>query len=154
MIKMVGKLPGKSSDGKRKNNERNHKSGGGSSGGRQGNNGRVGRGRGPSGRGGKNNDTNDHLENFVCYNCDKKGHYSTDCRAPKKNGNEESNMVSKVDFKNKFQSSLKNMLSKKEKQKNDKSNMELEDESLYMNVFDKLMEGKQNEIVIKMMLAQ
>jgi hypothetical protein len=26
-----------------------------------------------------------------------KGHYSTDCRAPKKNGNEESNMVSKAD---------------------------------------------------------
>jgi hypothetical protein len=41
------------------------------------------------------------------------------------------------------------MLSKKEKQKNDKNNMELDDESLDMNDFDKLMEGKQNEIVIK-----
>jgi hypothetical protein len=66
---------------------------------------------------------------------------------PKKNGNEESNMVSKADLKNLFQSSLKEMLSKKEKQKNDKNNMELDDESLDMNVFDKLMEGKHNEIV-------
>jgi hypothetical protein len=90
----------------------------------------------------------DHLKNVVCYNCEKKGHYSTDCRAPKKNGNEESNMVSKADFKNLFQYSLKEMLSKKEKQNNDKSNMELEDESLDMNIFDKLMEGKQHEIVI------
>jgi hypothetical protein len=85
----------------------------------------------------------------VCYNCDKKGHYSTDCRAPKKNGNEESNMVSKADLKNLFQSSLKEMLSKKENQKNDKNNMEFYEESLDMNVFDKLMEGKQHEIVIK-----
>jgi hypothetical protein len=36
MIKMAGKLPGKSSDGKRKHNERNnHNNGGGCSGGRQ-----------------------------------------------------------------------------------------------------------------------
>jgi hypothetical protein len=39
MIKMAGKLPGKSSDGKRKNNERNnHNSGGGRCGGHQRNN--------------------------------------------------------------------------------------------------------------------
>jgi hypothetical protein len=63
---------------------------------------------------------------------------------PKKNGNEESNMVSKADFKDLFQSSLKEMLSKKEKQKNDENKMELDDESLDMNVFDKLMEGKQH----------
>jgi hypothetical protein len=85
----------------------------------------------------------------VCYNFDKKGHYSNDFCAPKKNGNEESNMVSKAEFKNLYQSSLKEMLSKKEKQNNDQSNMELDNESLDMNVFDKLMEGKQNEIVIK-----
>jgi hypothetical protein len=85
----------------------------------------------------------------VCYNCNKKGHYSTDCRAPKKNGNEEFNMVSKADFKNLFQSSLKDMLSKKEKLKNDKSNMEFNGESLDMDFFDKLVEGKQHEIVIK-----
>jgi hypothetical protein len=36
------------------------------------------------------------------------------------------------------------MLSKKEKQKNDKTNMELYDDSLGMNVFDKVMEGKHN----------
>jgi hypothetical protein len=51
-------------------------------------------------------------------------------KAPKKNGNEESNMVSKADFKNPFQSSLKEMLSKKEEQKNDNSNMEVDDKSL------------------------
>jgi hypothetical protein len=72
-------------------------------------------------------------------------HYSTDCSAPKKHGHEEYNMVLKADSKNMFQSSLKAILSKKEKQKNDKNNMELEDESLDMNVFDKLMEGKHNE---------
>jgi hypothetical protein len=47
---MAGKIPGKSNDGKIKNNERNHhNSNGGRSGGRQGNNGRGGsggRGRG------------------------------------------------------------------------------------------------------------
>jgi hypothetical protein len=49
---------------------------------------------------------------------------------------------------------LKEILSKKEKQKNDESNMELDDKSLDINVFDKLIEGKQNEIVIKMIMAQ
>jgi hypothetical protein len=88
-IKMVGKLPGKSSDSKRKINERNnHNSGGSRSSRCQGNNGRVGRGRGGRrerrGRGGHNNDNNEHLKNVVCNNCDKKGHYLTDCRAPKK----------------------------------------------------------------------
>jgi hypothetical protein len=58
-------------------------------------------------------------------------------------------MVSKVDFKNLFQSSLKDMLSNKEKQKNEKTNMKIDDESLDMNVFEKLMEGKHNEIVSK-----
>jgi hypothetical protein len=58
-------------------------------------------------------------------------------------------MVSKADFENLFQSSLKEMLSKNKKQKNDKTNMELDDESLDMNVFDKLMEGKHDEIVSK-----
>jgi hypothetical protein len=41
------------------------------------------------------------------------------------------------------------MLSKKENQKNEKNNMELNDASLDMHVFDKLMEVKHNEIVIK-----
>jgi hypothetical protein len=45
--KMSGKMPGKSNDGKRKNNERNHhNSNGGRSGGHQGNSGQGGRGRG------------------------------------------------------------------------------------------------------------
>jgi hypothetical protein len=58
-------------------------------------------------------------------------------------------MVSKMDFENLFQSSLREMLSKKENQNNNKSNMELSDESLDMNIFDKLMEGKHHEIEIK-----
>jgi hypothetical protein len=55
-------------------------------------------------------------------------------------------MVSKADFKNLFQSPLKETLSKKEEQESDESNMELDVE---MNVFDKLMEGKQTETLIK-----
>jgi hypothetical protein len=50
IAKMAGKIPGKSNDGKRKNNELdNHNNNGGRIGGRQGNNGRGergGRGRG------------------------------------------------------------------------------------------------------------
>jgi ribosomal protein L13 len=75
----------------------------------------------------------------------QKGHYSTDCSAPRKNDNENSNMVSKADFKKLFQSSLKDMLTKKEKQKRNKDNMQVDDESLDMNVFGKLMEGKHTD---------
>jgi hypothetical protein len=56
-------------------------------------------------------------------------------------------MVSKADFKNLFQSSLKDMLTKKEKQTTKKDSMDDDDESLDMNVFEKLMEGKHKEIV-------
>jgi hypothetical protein len=65
-----------------------------------------GRGRGRGGRGGQTNNS-DHLQNVECFNCGKKGHYSTDFSQPRKNNNENSNMVSKADFKNLFQSSLK-----------------------------------------------
>jgi hypothetical protein len=75
-----------------------------------------------------------------CFNCGKKGHYSTDCPLPRKNDNEQSNMVYKADFKNLFQSSLKEMLTKKDKQA--KKNAEGNYDSLDMNVFEKLMEGK------------
>jgi hypothetical protein len=51
-------------------------------------------------------------------------------------------MVSKADFKNLFQSSLKDMLTKKGKKAKKKDNMEVDDESLDINVFEKLMEGK------------
>jgi hypothetical protein len=44
-------------------------------------------------------------------------------------------MVSKADLKNIFQSSLKDMLTKKEKQANKKENDEGDDDSLDMNVF-------------------
>jgi hypothetical protein len=83
----------------------------------------------------------------IVSNCGKKGHYSTDCSAPRKNDNENSNMVSKEDFKNLFQYSLKEMLTKKEKQTKKKDNMEVDDESFDMNVFEKLMEGTHTEIV-------
>jgi hypothetical protein len=56
-------------------------------------------------------------------------------------------MVSKAHFKNLFQSSLKNMLTKKENQTKKKDSMDVDDESLDMNVFFKLMEGKHKEIV-------
>jgi hypothetical protein len=72
----------------------------------------------------------------------KKGHYSTNCSAPRKDDTENSNMTSKVDFKNLFQFSLKVMLTKKKKYTKKKENVEVNDESLDMNVFEKLMEGK------------
>jgi hypothetical protein len=87
------------------------------------------------------------LKSVECFNCDKKGHYSTDCSLPRKNDNEQSNMVSKSDFKNMFQSSMKEMLTKKDKQA--KKNTEGDDDSLDMNVFEKLMEGKQPMFVTK-----
>jgi hypothetical protein len=77
----------------------------------------------------------------------QKVHYSTDCSTPRKNDNENPNMVSKADFKNLFQSSLKDMFTKKNKQTKKKDNMEVDDESLDMTVFEKLMEGKHTEIV-------
>jgi hypothetical protein len=58
-------------------------------------------------------------------------------------------MVSKSDFKNLFQSSLKEMLTKKYKQAKKKENAEGDDESLDMNVFEKLMEGNHTKIVNK-----
>jgi hypothetical protein len=56
-------------------------------------------------------------------------------------------MVSKSDFETMFQSSLKEMLTKKYKQT--KKNTEGDDDSLDMNVFEKLMEGKHTNIVNK-----
>jgi hypothetical protein len=125
-------------DGK-KNNERNHhNTNGGCSGGRQGNNDQGGR-RGSRGRRGgrgvRGINNSEHLKTIESFNCGKKGHYSTDCSTPRKNDNENSNMVSKADFKNLSQSSLKDMLTKKEKQTKKKDNMEVDDESLDMNVF-------------------
>jgi hypothetical protein len=58
------------------------------SGGRQGNNvrvGRGGRGRGRGGRGGRGSNNSEHLKTVECFNCGKKGHFSADCSAPRKN---------------------------------------------------------------------
>jgi hypothetical protein len=114
---MAGNMPGKSNYGKRKNNERNHhNSNGGRSSDREGNNdrgGRGGRGRCRGGRDRRSNNNSEHLKTVECFNYGKKGHYSTDCSAPRKNDNENSNMVSKADIKSLFQSSFKDMLTKK-----------------------------------------
>jgi hypothetical protein len=137
MLQMAGKSPGRSSEGKRENNERSaHNNNDGRSGGCYSNSILGGRGRGRvcgCGRG-HNNDQNDHLKNITCYNCDKKGHYSSDCKAPKKNGNENSNMVSKADFKNLFQSSIMEMLTKRENKKKEKDSTDMDEKSLDMNV--------------------
>jgi hypothetical protein len=58
-------------------------------------------------------------------------------------------MVYKSDFKDLFQSSLKEMLTKKDKQAKKKENAEGDDDSLDTNVFEKLMEGKHPKIVNK-----
>jgi hypothetical protein len=142
---MAGKNPNKSNEGKRKNSDRNHhNSNGGRSSTRHDNNNRGGRGRGHGVRGGWTNNS-EHLQNVECFNCGKKGHYSTDCSLPRKNNNENSNMVSKADFKNLFQTSFKDMFTKKGKKEN--NNAEGDDDYLDMNVFQKLMEGKQQMFV-------
>jgi hypothetical protein len=147
IAQMAGKNPNKSNDNKRKNSDRNHhNSNRGRSSTRHSNNNRGGRGRGRGGRGGRGNNS-EHLQNVECFNCGKKGHYSTECSLPKKNNNENSNMVSKSDFKNLFQSSFKDMLTKKYKQP--KNNAEGDDDYLDMNGFQKLMEGKQPMFVNK-----
>jgi hypothetical protein len=144
IAQMAGNNPHNSNDNRRKNSDRDHhNSNGGRSSTRHSNNnrgGRSGRGRGRGDRDGQTNNS-EHLQNVDCFNCDKKMHYSTDCSQPIKNNNESSNMVSKADFKNLFQSSLKDMLTKKDKKA--KNNTEGDDDSLDMNVFEKLMEGKQ-----------
>jgi hypothetical protein len=55
-------------------------------------------------------------------------------------------MVSKADFKNLIQSSIKEIFTKREKQKKDKASTDMDEESLDMNVFD-MFTGKHNEIV-------
>jgi hypothetical protein len=147
---MAGMNPNKSNDGKRKNSDRNHhNSNGGRSSTRDGNTsrgGRGGRGRGRGGRGGRGYNSG-YLKNVDFFKCRKKGHYSTECSLPRKNDNEHSNMVSNADFKNLCQSSMKDMLTKKDKKV--KKNAEGDDDSLEMNVFEKLMEGKQPMSVTK-----
>jgi hypothetical protein len=153
IARMAGKMSSKTNEGKRKNSGINHhNSNGGRSSTRQGNTSRGGcggRGRVRGGRGGRGNNNSEHLKNVECLNCGEKGHYSTDCSISRKNDNEQSNMVSKSYFKNLFQSSLKEMLTKKYKQSKKKENAEGDDESLDMNVFEKLMEGKHPKIVNK-----
>jgi hypothetical protein len=140
IAQMTGKHPNKSNDGKIKKSDKNHhNSNGGRGRNRHGNTARGGRGRGRGGRGRRGNNS-EYLQSVECLNCGKKGHYSTECSLPKKN-NERSNMVSKEDFKNLFQTSMKEMFTKKDKKA--KNNADGDDDYLDMNVFEKLMEGKQ-----------
>jgi hypothetical protein len=60
-------------------------------------------------------------------------------------------MVSKDDFKNLFQTSMKEMFTKKDKKA--KANAEGDEDSLDMNVFEKLMEGKQPMFVNRKMMT-
>jgi ribosomal protein L15 len=147
IAQMAGNHPNKSNYGRRKNSDNNHHTfNGGRDSNRHGNTargGRRGRGRGRGGRGGRGNNS-EHLQNVECFNCGNKGHYSTDCSLPKKN-NECSNMVSKEDFKNLFQTSMKEMFTKKDKKS--KNNAQGDDDSLDMNVFEKIMKGKQQMFV-------
>jgi hypothetical protein len=94
------------------------------------------------------------LKTFEFFNCGKKGQYSTNCSAPRKNDNENSNMVSKADLKNLFQSCLKDMLTKKEKQTKKKENMEVNDESLGMNVFEKSWKVRTHKLRAMLMVTQ
>jgi hypothetical protein len=111
---MAGTHPNKSNDGERKSSDKNHHNfNGGRGSNRHGNTSRGGRGRGRGGRSGRGN-TSEHLQSEECYNCGKKGQYFTDCPLPKKN-NQSSNMVSKDDFKNLFQTPMTEMLTKKDK---------------------------------------
>jgi hypothetical protein len=148
LAQMAGKHPTKSNGGKRKSSDNNHHNsnvGRGRGSNRHGNTdrgGRGGRGRGRGCRGRGNN--SEHLQSVKCFNCGKRGHYSTDCSLPKKN-NERSNRVSKEDFKNLFQTSMQEMFTRKDKKA--KNNAECDDDSLDMNVFEKLMEGKQQMCV-------
>jgi hypothetical protein len=146
---MAGKHHNKSNDGKRKNSDRNHHNfNGGRGSNRHGNTARGrhgGRGRGRGGRGGRGNNS-EHLQSVECYNCGKKGHYSNDCPLPKKN-TQSANMVSKDDFKNLFQTSMKEMFTKKDKAA--KAKNEGDEDSLDMNVFENLMEGKHPMCVIE-----
>jgi hypothetical protein len=57
-------------------------------------------------------------------------------------------MVSKADFKNLFQSSIKEILTKREKQKKEKDSTNMDEGYLEMNVFD-IFTGKHNEIISK-----
>jgi hypothetical protein len=52
-------------------------------------------------------------------------------------------MVSKADFKNVFQSSIKDFFTKREEQKKGKDSTDMDEESLDMNVFD-MFTGKHN----------
>jgi hypothetical protein len=102
IAKMAGNIPSKSNVGKRKSNDINHhNSNGVRVSNRQGNPSQGeggGRGRGRGGRGGRGNNNSEHFKNVECFNCGKEGHYSTDCSFPRKNDNEQSNMVSKSDY--------------------------------------------------------
>jgi hypothetical protein len=97
IAKMAGKIPGKTNERKRKIKGRNHhNSNGGRISSRQGNTSRGGRGRGRGGRGGRGNNNSEHLKNVECFNCGKKGHYSTDFSLTRKTMNSQTWYPSRI----------------------------------------------------------
>jgi hypothetical protein len=85
MLKMAGKSPVRSREGKPNNSKRNaHKNNSGSNGGRHNNSRQGGRRRGRGGRRGNNHDQNNHFKNLTCYNCDKKDNIPRTARHPRK----------------------------------------------------------------------
>jgi hypothetical protein len=118
IAKMAGRMSGKRNETKIKINDRNHQnSNGGHISTHQGKTSRggcggLGRIRDVRGGRGKNS------ENLKMWNVSivaKKATILLTAHSQEKNDNEQSNMVSKSDFKNLFQSSLKEMLTKKDK---------------------------------------
>jgi hypothetical protein len=110
-------MPGKRNKRKRNNNDRNHhNSNRGCNSNRQGNTSRGGRGgrrRGQGGRGGKGNNNSEHLQILNVSIVAKMPDILPTAQSKDKHDNEQSNMVSKSDLKNLFQSSLKEMLTKR-----------------------------------------
>jgi hypothetical protein len=149
IAQMAGKMPSKSNERKRKSNDRNHhNSNGGRSSTRQDKTSRGrcgGRGRGRGGRG----NNSDHLKMWnVSIAAKRVIILLTDHSQERMTMNSQTWSPKKV-FKNIFQSSLKDMLTKTDKQAKKKESTEGDDDSLDMNVFEKLMEGKHTKNVKK-----
>jgi hypothetical protein len=58
-------------------------------------------------------------------------------------------MISRSDFKDLFQSLIKEIITKREKHKKDKASADMDEDPLDINIFDMMFTGKHNEIVSK-----
>jgi hypothetical protein len=97
--------------------------------------GRGGRGRGSCGHGGRGNNNSEQLKNIECFNCGKRATLQLTAQSHEKmTMNIQTWYPSRIS-KNLFQSSFKEMLTKKEKQEKKKENTEGDDDYLNMNIF-------------------